>query len=179
MGACTRHSCPRHLQAGTRLFFGMGSGASVGNFSEFISTSRFGAHSMFGRAGTDLTAGATLMIAYVVPAFEVKAGAAPPSSPGEVVAAMNRTVQPFYFDLCWKCQRHTNYPEWLRLERPPPPWQYSYPALWHDPWEPFFITETAATPSYDERFRQYGFNRISQVWKRVHVCIGCVDCGVA
>ena len=31
-----------------------------------------------------------------------------------------------------------------------------------DPWEPFFITLSSA-PLYDERFRQYGFNRISQV----------------
>ena len=34
---------------------------------------------------------------------------------------------------------------------------------WADPWEPFFIVEKAVMPLYDERFKQYGFNRIQQV----------------
>lgn len=37
-----------------------------------------------------------------------------------------------------------------------------YDVLWQDPWEPFYIGRTNV-PFYDERFRQYGFNRISQV----------------
>lgn len=34
--------------------------------------------------------------------------------------------------------------------------------LWKDPWEPFYIVRNNA-PLYDERFKQYGYNRISQV----------------
>lgn len=37
-----------------------------------------------------------------------------------------------------------------------------YNVEWKDPWEPFYIA-SANTPLYDERFKQYGFNRISQV----------------
>ena len=32
-----------------------------------------------------------------------------------------------------------------------------------DPWEPFYISLDPISPYYDERFQQYGFNRISQV----------------
>lgn len=39
----------------------------------------------------------------------------------------------------------------------------TYRASWHEPWEPFYIAETEIIPKFDERFRQYGFNRISQV----------------
>ena len=33
---------------------------------------------------------------------------------------------------------------------------------WKPMWEPFYISRSDA-PLYDERFRQYGYNRISQV----------------
>ena len=51
--------------------------------------------------------------AYVLPAFELEAGAAAVSTKAEVARAFNRTVQPFYFQLCWKCQRYTDFPRWL------------------------------------------------------------------
>ena len=38
-----------------------------------------------------------------------------------------------------------------------------YEATWHDPWEPFYIAQTDLVPRHDERFQNYGFNRISQV----------------
>ncbi|PSN50794.1 Beta-1 [Blattella germanica] len=37
-----------------------------------------------------------------------------------------------------------------------------FEVLWKDPWEPFYISRNSV-PFYDERFKQYGFNRISQV----------------
>ena len=39
----------------------------------------------------------------------------------------------------------------------------AYEALYKDPWEPFYIAAAAGLPPYDQRFRQYGFNRVSQV----------------
>jgi N-acetyllactosaminide beta-1,3-N-acetylglucosaminyltransferase len=39
-----------------------------------------------------------------------------------------------------------------------------FDVLWKDPWEPFYIASNNI-PFYDERFKQYGFNRISQVNK--------------
>ena len=38
----------------------------------------------------------------------------------------------------------------------------AYERFWRDPWEPFFITHSDVI-DYDERFRQYGYNRMSQV----------------
>ena len=125
--------------------------------------------------------------AFVVPAFEMKA------TPGAhqrhaterklgvdtVAPQYNKTIQPFYFALCWKCQRHTLYDQWLKSARPRSTrslhhaprltadvlrdYDATYAAVWHDPWEPFYIAPTATLPRFDERFKQYGFNRISQV----------------
>lgn len=66
-------------------------------------------------------------------------------------------------------QRFTDYPEWEKtkaaagMEVTP-----VYEVLWQDPWEPFYIASTKI-PLYDERFRQYGFNRISQVGVKVRL----------
>lgn len=38
----------------------------------------------------------------------------------------------------------------------------AYQLTWHDSCEPFYIASTRV-PFYDEAFKQYGFNRISQV----------------
>lgn len=51
--------------------------------------------------------------AYVLPAFELEDGAASVSTKAEVARAFNKTVQPFYFRLCWKCQRYTDFARWL------------------------------------------------------------------
>ncbi|XP_063237679.1 beta-1,4-glucuronyltransferase 1-like isoform X2 [Bacillus rossius redtenbacheri] len=58
-------------------------------------------------------------------------------------------------------QVHTDYDAWQR-EPPSVGVVPLFEVLWKDPWEPFYITRNSA-PFYDERFKQYGFNRISQV----------------
>ncbi|KAH7641814.1 Beta-1,4-glucuronyltransferase 1 [Dermatophagoides farinae] len=89
-------------------------------------------------------------------------------------AIEQRYVRPFYIELCWKCHKYTDYEAWLHDHRLV---NYSrsisnlyddrfrlqilYQVQWHDPWEPFYISRNNV-PFYDERFRQYGFNRISQ-----------------
>jgi N-acetyllactosaminide beta-1,3-N-acetylglucosaminyltransferase len=121
--------------------------------------------------------------------------------------AYNHTLQPFYYNLCWKCQRHTKFHQWLDYETTT---EYAaagakeatanaanagasreervhslgpnqaghvggnaeqnrvvYRAEWHEPWEPFYIAKTDTVPEFDERFQQYGFNRISQVRARM------------
>ncbi|KAL3872981.1 hypothetical protein ACJMK2_036146 [Sinanodonta woodiana] len=104
-------------------------------------------------------------IAFVVPSFEV-------NSQVDVSSIHTKTdlkkvwndskVRPFYFELCWKCQRYTDYEQWGLL----PDFDFleiGYFVDWEDPWEPFFIARKSDLPLYDERFKQYGFNRISQV----------------
>ncbi|KAL3200210.1 hypothetical protein MRX96_053651, partial [Rhipicephalus microplus] len=71
-------------------------------------------------------------------------------------------VAPAFEELCWKCQKHTDYEAWQR-EPPGDKLAVLFEVLWRDPWEPFYFGRNSA-PFYDERFRQYGFNRISQGW---------------
>lgn len=99
---------------------------------------------------------------YVAPAFEVRDGVPSPRDKASLlqrVEAMD--ARPFYLELCWKCQKHTDYEAWQR-EPPGQRLAVLFEVLWRDPWEPFYFGRNSA-PLYDERFRQYGFNRISQV----------------
>lgn len=99
---------------------------------------------------------------YVVPAFEVKEDAAIPRNKASLLQQVEAMeARPFYFELCWKCQKHTDYEAWQR-EPPSKKLDVLFEVLWRDPWEPFYIGRNNV-PLYDERFRQYGFNRISQV----------------
>lgn len=60
-------------------------------------------------------------------------------------------------------QRFTDYQSWEKSKAVAGTGMSAvYEVLWQDPWEPFYIASTKI-PLYDERFRQYGFNRISQV----------------
>lgn len=87
-----------------------------------------------------------------------------------------RLVRPFYFEQCNKCQRSTNYEEWQLANGPPQTdgeadeenasdeLAVLFEIFWQDPYEPFYIAQNSdSLPYYDERFKQYGFNRISQV----------------
>lgn len=96
---------------------------------------------------------------FVVPAFE---GSIIPKTKLELIHAVEAgSVRPFYAQLCWKCHAHTDYESWLHqpVHKKLSP---TYDVLWKDPWEPFYISLNSV-PFYDERFKQYGFNRISQV----------------
>lgn len=96
---------------------------------------------------------------FVVPAFE--GVSIPKTKQGLIHAVEIGEVRPFYSQLCWKCHSLTDYKAWLHLPLHPL-MSPSYDVLWKDPWEPFYISLNSV-PLYDERFKQYGFNRISQV----------------
>lgn len=99
---------------------------------------------------------------FVVPAFEMRESIAPPKHKSDLIKlSESGDVRPFYIQLCWKCQVHTDYDAWLR-EPPSSELLPLFEVLWKDPWEPFYIARSTV-PFYDERFKQYGFNRISQV----------------
>jgi beta-1,4-glucuronyltransferase 1 len=106
----------------------------------------------------------TYNTAYVVPAFEIRLGETVPKNRKELLQLWNTgIIQPFYRDVCWKCQRHTDYETWRNLSvANPDQVDVGYIVVWHDPWEPFYVVPHF-TARYDERFKQYGFNRISQV----------------
>ncbi|XP_036618389.1 beta-1,4-glucuronyltransferase 1 [Trichosurus vulpecula] len=99
--------------------------------------------------------------ALVVPAFEIRQGVRVPRTKIELMRFLKMGhVRPFYAELCPRCQAPTNYSRWLTLP-PGGPLRPAYRVTWQDPWEPFYVAG-GGVPSYDERFRQYGFNRISQ-----------------
>ncbi|XP_028844164.1 beta-1,4-glucuronyltransferase 1-like isoform X2 [Denticeps clupeoides] len=99
----------------------------------------------------------------VLPAFEIRhAGRLPAAKPELLRLYQVGEVRPFYEELCPRCQAPTDYSRWLNLPGPGAgPLGVAYTLTWADPWEPFYIG-ARSVPPYDERFRQYGFNRISQ-----------------
>lgn len=115
-------------------------------------------------------------VVFVVPAYEVKESTYDPLSsshanPNDLIPRHKTSLlqmvevmeaRPFYFELCWKCQKYTDYDAWQR-EPAAAKLAVLFEVLWRDPWEPFYISRNNV-PFYDERFRQYGFNRISQVF---------------
>lgn len=99
--------------------------------------------------------------AYVIPTFESKELNEVPTGKTKLISEWDaENIRPFYFDACWKCQRNTDYDAWRKdFENTMHIIKY---IEWKDPWEPFYIIRRDL-PLYDERFKQYGFNRISQV----------------
>ena len=98
----------------------------------------------------------------VVPAFELQNGVSVPKDKKSLLQLWKRReVRPFYYEMCWRCQKPTDYEAWRNLSHSVA-LSIGYEVEWKDPWEPFYIGPKSI-PRYDERFKQYGFNRISQV----------------
>ncbi|XP_063002278.1 beta-1,4-glucuronyltransferase 1 [Elgaria multicarinata webbii] len=98
---------------------------------------------------------------FVVPAFEIRHTRRIPGTKAELLQLYQvGEIRPFYEELCARCQAPTNYSHWLNLPTGGP-LRVAYEVEWQDPWEPFYIG-ASSVPRYDERFKQYGFNRISQ-----------------
>ncbi|KAL1138533.1 hypothetical protein AAG570_008596, partial [Ranatra chinensis] len=99
---------------------------------------------------------------FVVPAFEARDNVKLPLNKAQLLSLVETgEIRPFYSQLCWKCQAPTSYEAWQK-EPPGAEMAPLFDVLWKDPWEPFYIASNNV-PFYDERFKQYGFNRISQV----------------
>ena len=99
-----------------------------------------------------------------MPSFEIKDNVVVPRNKEELLRDVRRSAaRPFYSELCSKCQKPTDYARWEELDKGADnEIRIAYTVTWKDPWEPFYIA-AASLPLYDERFKQYGFNRISQV----------------
>lgn len=101
---------------------------------------------------------------FVLPAFEIRHARKMPATKAELVQLYQvGEVRPFYEELCPRCQAPTNYSQWVNSHvRGSGTLEVAYTLTWVDPWEPFYIGPHTV-PLYDENFKQYGFNRISQV----------------
>ncbi|GAB0201993.1 beta-1,4-glucuronyltransferase 1 [Grus japonensis] len=101
-------------------------------------------------------------VVFVLPAFEVRAGTRVPGTKAELLQLWDRgDARPFYGALCPRCQAPTSYGRWWALP-PTAHLRVAYEMPWRDPWEPFYVAPARGVPPFDERFLQYGFNRISQ-----------------
>lgn len=121
-------------------------------FGQFIR--RHSASSLKGDNGEKLV--------YVVPAFESQSDLKILDKKLLVKEWDSQNVRPFYKSVCWKCQKVTDYERWQSL----PNLFFldvGYILEWEDPWEPFYIAKKEDLPLYEGKFKQYGFNRISQV----------------
>ncbi|XP_077355692.1 beta-1,4-glucuronyltransferase 1 [Festucalex cinctus] len=101
---------------------------------------------------------------FVLPAFEIRHTRKIPATKEELVQLYQvGEVRPFYEELCPHCQAPTNYSRWVnsRAVDTSGVLEVAYTVTWVDPWEPFYIGPRNV-PLYDENFKQYGFNRISQ-----------------
>ncbi|XP_067435970.1 beta-1,4-glucuronyltransferase 1 [Thunnus thynnus] len=100
---------------------------------------------------------------FVLPAFEIRHARKMPATKAELVQLYQvGEVRPFYEELCPRCQAPTNYSQWVNSHvRGTGTLEVAYTLTWVDPWEPFYIGPHTV-PLYDENFKQYGFNRISQ-----------------
>ncbi|XP_078392563.1 beta-1,4-glucuronyltransferase 1 [Cetorhinus maximus] len=99
---------------------------------------------------------------FVLPALEIRHSRRLPWDKAELQRLYQvAEVRPFYSELCPRCQAPTNYSRWINLPAGGPGLRVAYTQRWTDPWEPFYIAR-ATVPPYDQRFEQYGFNRISQ-----------------
>jgi len=103
-------------------------------------------------------------LAFIVPVFEMKLESKMPADRDALLQMWDHgIIEPFYSKVCWKCQSYTDYNRWRNLTlKYVKQINIAYVVEWHDPWEPFYIVDQKA-PKYDEKFKNYGFNRISQV----------------
>lgn len=116
------------------------------------------------------TKGVDTHTVFVVPAFEIRHTRRLPGTKEELLRLYQvGEVRAFYEELCLRCQAPTNYSVWLNLPEGTDRLAVAYVVAWRDPWEPFYIGNKDV-PSYDERFKQYGFNRISQVKEESSQC---------
>jgi hypothetical protein len=133
-------------------------------FQRFMSSSQ---RSLHGGSDMNKTSPFTVqqhqsLSAFVVPAFEMLKSVKAPSKKAELLELWRKgLVRPFYWELCQKCQGQTSYDTWRELGKEGPV-RIGFNVVRNGFWEPFYIAKTSV-PLYDERFKQYGYNRVSQV----------------
>jgi len=97
----------------------------------------------------------------VVPAFELESFAKPVKDKSELIQAMaDGLARPLFIESCRKCQGNINYSLWMKLKSKN---TSPYTVQYKSGWEPFYII-SRNSPSYDERFTAYGYDRL------IHAC---------
>ena len=66
-------------------------------------------------------------------------------------------------ETCWFCQKPLDYDKWIEGS-PDEPFGISYTQPFVKTWMPFFISKRSTTPTFDEDFTLYGYDRLIQVY---------------
>jgi len=99
---------------------------------------------------------------YVTPAFEVLEDVEPPADKTGLLNLLeSERIRPFHNETCWYCHKTTRYEDWIQVPQENQ-LAISYEVDWEQSWEPYYISLTNI-PEHDERFKQYGYDRISQI----------------
>lgn len=101
---------------------------------------------------------------FVVPTFEIKKGYPIPTTKKALLGAnSDGKIRPFHNQTCWWCHAPEEHEKWLKLPDPSPKkLNAGFYADWAKSWEPFYIARRNV-PLFDERFKQYGYDRIEQI----------------
>ena len=101
--------------------------------------------------------------AFVLPSFEISRSSIKSLSKDRLIQLWETgAVRPFYSTVCYKCQNLTDYDRWKSLNSSES-LKVAYHIHWIVPWEPYVLVNKALVPLFNEGFKQYGYNRISQV----------------
>ena len=99
---------------------------------------------------------------YITPAWEVPNGVDVPNDKEELLELLeHERTRPFHNETCWYCHKTTRYEDWVQIPMTTK-LAIAYEVDWEKSWEPYYISRKDI-PMHDERFKQYGYDRISQI----------------
>lgn len=102
-------------------------------------------------------------VAYVVPTFEMRKGMSAPQNRLDLLKAWGRDeVRAFHVKTCIVCQKPTDYIRWVMLPLVDEV-SVAYTVEFRHKYEPYFIARTDSLPRFDERFKQFAPDRLTQV----------------
>ncbi|XP_070208396.1 beta-1,4-glucuronyltransferase 1-like [Littorina saxatilis] len=115
-------------------------------------------------ATTNTLSQTSTKLAYVVPVFEYSGsrGTIPLKKSALLEKWRRHEIRPFYHNTCSHCQSATDYSRWRALPLDDK-MAMAYRVHYHPNYEPFYIAHQSSLPLYDERFKQWGRDRQSQI----------------
>lgn len=101
--------------------------------------------------------------AFITPAFEIRSHHNLPASKDNVIRLIDAgEMRPFHYDTCPYCHKPTEFDHWYGY-RGSDELEDAFEVEYSNSFEPFYLANTHAAPLHDERFKAYGFDRISQI----------------
>ena len=99
---------------------------------------------------------------FVTPAWEVLEEVEAPEDKQDLLNLLEaERIRPFHNETCWHCHKTTRYNDWIEVAIESQ-LSIAYEVDWEQSWEPYYFSLNSA-PLHDERFKQYGYDRISQI----------------